>query len=112
MTPCDREEREPLGYHETGLRGQSELIHSNTHTSTCTTSYVDVPVATDDDVIPVATDVDDAAADYVDDVAADDDVAMMIMLLLIVMMMLMKNALFAERECCCFNSFMKTFLHC
>ena len=93
------------------MRGQSELSHSDTHTSTWTTSYVDVPVATDDDVIPVATDDDDAAADYVDDVAADDDAAMMIMLL-IVMMMLMKNALFAERERCCFDSFMKTFLHC
>ena len=61
-----------MGYPETGLRGQSELIHSDTHTSTCTTSYADVPVATDDDVIPVATDDDDAAADYVDDAVVDD----------------------------------------
>ena len=55
------------------MRGQSELIHSDTHTSTCTTSYVDVPVATNDDVIPVATNDDDVAADYVDDVVVDRD---------------------------------------
>ena len=83
------------------------MIHSDTHTSTCTTSYADVPVATDDD----ATDDDVAATDYVDDATVDDDAAVMMMLLLIVMMMLMKNALFAERECC-FDSFMKTFLDC
>ena len=95
---------------ETGLRGQSELVHSDTHTSTCTTSYADVPVATDDDVISVVTYDDDDAADYVDDVVGDDDAAIMMMLLLI-MMMMMKNSLFAERECCCFDSFMKTFSH-
>ena len=56
-----------------GLRGQSELIHSDTHTSTCTTSYADVPVATDDDVIPVATNDDDVVVDYDDVAAADSD---------------------------------------